>query len=68
MPVFLARRKPNDIAGPDLLDRSAFALGPPAASRDDEGLTERMRMPSSPRPGLEGYAGTLNQRGIGSLK
>src|SRR5271167_794668 len=47
MPVLLAGREPHHITRPDLLDRSAFALDPTAASRDDEGLTERMRMPCS---------------------
>ena len=51
-----------------LLDRSTFALGPAAPSRDDESLTEWMRMPCSPRAGLESYAGTLNERRIVCLK
>src|ERR1022692_2289987 len=38
MPVLLAGREPDHLTGPDLLDRSAFALRPAAASRDDEGL------------------------------
>ena len=44
------------------------ALSPAAASRDDESLAERMRMPCSPRARLEGYAGTLNKCRIGCLK
>jgi hypothetical protein len=51
-----------------LLDRAAFVLNPTAASRDDESLTERMRVPCSPRAGLESYAGTLNKCGIRCLK
>src|ERR1700756_5316817 len=47
MPVLLAGREPDHITGPDLLDRSAFALSPAAARRDDEGLTERMRVPGA---------------------
>ena len=58
MPVLLAGREPDHITGPDLLDRSAFALNPAAAGRDDESLTEWMRVPCSPRARLEGYAGT----------
>jgi hypothetical protein len=54
--------------GPDLLDRSAFALSPAAARRDDEGLTERMRVPCGTCTRLEGNAGALNQRRIGRLK
>ena len=68
MPVLLAGREPDHIAGPDLLDGSAFALNPAAASRDDESLTEGMRMPCGPRPRLERYAGTLNKCRIGCLK
>src|SRR5712692_8193543 len=68
MPVLLAGREPDHITGPDLLDRPAFALNPAAASRDDESLTEWMRVPCSPRARLEGYAGTLNKCRIGCLK
>ena len=60
MPVLLAGREPDHIAGPDLLDRSALALSPAAAGRHDQGLTERMRMPCGPRARLEGDAGALN--------
>jgi len=68
MPMLLAGREPHDIAGPYLLDGSACALGPAAASRDDENLTEWMTMPSCPRAGLETDAGTLNQCGLACLK
>ena len=68
MPVLLAGREPDHITGPDLLDRAAPALRPAAASRDDERLTERMRMPCRPRARLEGYAGALNECRIGRLK
>ena len=50
------------------INAAAFALSPGAASRDDESLTERMRVPCSPRAGLESYAGTLNKCGIRCLK
>ncbi len=59
MPVLLAGREPDHITGPDLLDRSPFALSPAAAGRDDEGLTQRMGMPCSSRAGLESDAGAL---------
>ena len=68
MPVLLAGREPDHITGPDLFDRSAFALDASAASRNDESLTEWMRMPCSPRTRLESYAGTLNECRIGCLK
>ena len=62
MPVLLAGREPDHIAGPDLLDRPAFALSPSAARRNDKSLTEGMRVPCSPRPRLEGNARALNER------
>src|SRR5256885_1674790 len=68
MPVFLARREPDHIAGTDLLDRSAFPLSPTATSRDDESLTERMRVPCSPRTRLERHARALNKCWIRGLK
>src|ERR1700722_9276386 len=59
MPMFLARREDHDVAGANLLDRAAFALRPAAAHRDDEDLTERVRMPGRARSRLErdGVAG-----------
>src|SRR5205823_117268 len=52
----------------DFLDRPAPTLRPATACRDDESLTERMRMPRSPRTRLESDAGALNQCWIGRLK
>src|SRR5580698_378080 len=68
MPVLLARREPDHVTWPDFLHRSAFALCPAAASRDNESLTERMCVPCSPRTWLEGDASALNKRRIGRLK
>ena len=68
MPMFLSRGEPDHVAGTNLLDGSAFALNPSAASHDNESLTERMGMPCGPRAGFEGYAGTLDERRIGCLK
>src|SRR6266516_7311930 len=45
MPMLLGRRAPNYVARPDLPDRAAPALHKTAAARDDERLTERMRVP-----------------------
>jgi hypothetical protein len=42
MPVLLARRKPDDIAGPDFLDGATLALDPTQTGCDDEGLPERV--------------------------
>jgi len=68
MPVLLAGRKPHNIAGADLLDRSAFSLSPSATRRDDERLSERVRVPRRPRTRLERYAGALYKGRIGRLE
>jgi hypothetical protein len=68
MPVLLTGRKPDHITRADLLYRPAPTLDPAAASRDDEILTEWMRMPCSPRVRLESHAGALNKCRIGCLK
>jgi hypothetical protein len=44
VPMLFARRKPDDIARPDFLDRTAPALRPPDARSDDRRLPERMGM------------------------
>ena len=44
VPVLVVRRTPDDIAGADFLDRPAFALRPADARRDDQRLSERMRV------------------------
>src|ERR1700730_2110486 len=54
MPVLLAGREPDHITRPDLLDRTSPPLCQAAASRDDEGLTERMRVPSGTCTWLKG--------------
>src|SRR6266567_1663763 len=48
VPVLLARRNPDHVPWTDLFDGAAPALRAAAASRDEESLTERMRMPGSP--------------------
>ena len=45
--------KPEHVAGPDFLHRSAPTLRPSTACRDNDGLTEEMPMPCSPRTRLE---------------
>src|SRR3954453_1750590 len=58
VPVLLAGREPDDIAGPDLLDRAAFTLNPTEARHDEQGLAERMRVPGRARARLKGDQGT----------
>src|SRR6266436_9547318 len=60
VPVFLAGWKPDDIAGTDFFDRSALALRPAKAGRDDEGLTKRMGVPRGAGAGLEGDVTTAD--------
>src|SRR4051812_22046189 len=64
MPVLLARRKPDDVAGTDLFDRASPSLREAAAGGDDERLPERMRVPRRPRAGLERHVGARDARGI----
>ena len=53
VPVLLARREPDHVAGTDLLDRATLPLDPAAAGRDDEGLAQRVGVPGRPGPGLQ---------------
>src|SRR3954470_17829667 len=62
VPVLLAGRNPDHVAGADLLLRAAVALGPAAAGRDDQRLAERMRMPGRAGAGLEGHDGAGDTR------
>jgi hypothetical protein len=55
--------KPDDFAGSDLLDGSTFDLHPAAASRDNEPLAERMRVPGRPGTRLERDAGCTRTSG-----
>src|SRR4051812_37703409 len=66
VPVLLARREPDHVAGTDLLDRAALPLDPAAAGRDDEGLPQRVGVPRGPGAGLECNARTgRTGRGVG---
>src|SRR6185437_6084020 len=68
MPVLLAWRKPDHVSWTNLLDGSTVALYPAAASRNNERLAERMRVPCSSCSRLERNAGALNQSGVDRLK
>ena len=60
MPMFLARRKPDHVTRPYFFNRTAFALHPAKARRYNQGLTERMSMPSSAGAWFEGDASPTN--------
>lgn len=60
MPMLFTGRKPDHITRPNFLYRFTIALSPAAASRDNQSLAQRMRVPCSPCAGLERNAGTLN--------
>ncbi len=49
MPVFFVGREPDHIARPNVLDRSAPPLRAATPRRDDESLTEWMRVPYAVR-------------------
>lgn len=68
VPMLLAGRKPDDIAGADLLHRTAFPLHPATARADDERLSKRMGVPCSARARFERYTCAGNERRIGRLK
>src|SRR5712691_8817789 len=53
VPMLLARRERDHVAGSNLLDRAAPALRAAAARGDDERLAERMRMPRRSRARLK---------------
>src|SRR5262245_13805993 len=53
MPMFLAGSENHNVTGANVLARAALALGAAAPGRDDEDLTERVRMPSRARAGFK---------------
>ena len=56
VPVFFAGGEPDDVAGSDFLDGAAQALGAAAAGEDNQGLTQRMRVPGGAGAGFKGDA------------
>ena len=66
--MLFTARTPRDITWPDFLDRPAFALHPSEAKRDDQRLTERMRMPGGACTRLERDACATNTCRFGRLE
>lgn len=68
VPMAFTRREPDDVAGADLLDGTAFALHATEARCDDQRLAERMGVPGGAGAGLEGDAGASRACGAGHGK
>src|SRR5882762_8201485 len=65
VPMLYAGRARDHVTGPDFLDRAAPILRPAKAGRNDQGLTERMRVPGTPGARLKcdaGAGGTCRSR------
>jgi hypothetical protein len=58
MPMLLARREPDHIAGMNLFNQTDLALHPPATGCDHQGLTQRVSVPCCSSAGLERDTGT----------
>src|SRR5690349_5444498 len=63
VPMLQSRRKPDHVAGPDLLDRAALTLHPPEPGSDNQRLPERMRVPSGAGARLERDLGAADPSG-----
>src|SRR2546423_11675329 len=68
VPVLFTGRKPDHIAGANLLDWTACALHPATACGHDKSLSQWMSVPSGPRTRLERHASALNKRRIRRLE
>jgi hypothetical protein len=66
--VLLVGPDRDDVAWPNLFDRTAPPLVQAAAEGDDERLSEWMRMPVAPRAGLEADVRARRARGLGRLE
>src|SRR5579883_2046660 len=62
VPVLLARREPNHVAWPYLLDWAAPSLDPAAPGCHDERLTERVSVPRRPCARLKRHTGSGRAR------
>src|SRR5438067_975111 len=68
VPMLLAGRRPDHVTWADLLDRSAPALHPTAARRDDQRLAERMGVPVAAGARLESDGGAGHAPRLGRLE
>src|SRR5664280_2895150 len=67
VPVLLARRNPDRVAGTHRTDRTAPGLHVADAGGDMQSLSQRMGMPGGARARLEAHPGRAQERGIGRL-
>src|SRR3954451_24134153 len=63
VPVVLARLEEDAVAGPDLLDRTVFALAEADALGDEDRLAVRVGVPGGARAGREMDAGGRERGG-----
>ena len=68
VPMFLTRRKPDHITRPNFFDCAAPTLRPSEAGRDDQRLTEWMRVPCGASTRLERDACSRNASWIRCLE
>ena len=68
MPMFFARRKPDDIPGMDCFNRAAFALHASAAGGHDQRLPQRMRVPRGASAGFKRDYCAADTRGFAPLE
>src|SRR6266567_1445519 len=68
VPVLVAGRAPDHVAGADFVTRLPLALRPAGAQRDDEGLAKRMAVPRGPGSRLKGHDRSSDARWIRSLE
>jgi len=68
MPMFFARRKPDNISGMNCFNRAAFALHASAARSHDQRLPQRTCVPRSSRAGFKRDDRAADPRGFAPLE
>src|SRR5262249_25537758 len=68
VPMFLTRREPDHVTRANFLDWTIPTLCPTAASRHNQGLSERMAVPGGPSAGLERDTGATHPSLIGCIE
>jgi hypothetical protein len=68
MPVLFVRRKPDDISWEELFNRSALALRPSCASRHNQRLPKRVRVPCRACAWFKRHRGACEERRVWSCE